>query len=218
MSPVTLPVALLGFVGFAIELASSKLDPHWRLLHNPALKMLGSFSWLTIQTNYICTVYFAACIYSALGFGLDSVVIQLFPLVFALGSFLTAAYYLLDHFNPANVKARAYFSVRGYPYIGLSTHTQHCFALPLVLLHASRLQMKGKPEDSAMLLTVGGYLAFYITYTFCNKSVSGAWVYPIFDAAQKAGGMAAVCIFVVCLCAVITGFAYAGCWILPAQM
>ena len=161
-------------------------------------------------------MYFAACIYSALGFGLDSVVVQLFPLAFALGSFLTVAYYGLDHFNPENVKRRAHFSVRGYPYIGISAHTQHGLALPLVVLHASRLQMEAKPEDSTILLTVGGYLAFYITYTFVNKAVSGAWVYPIIDDAQKAAGMAGVCIFVVCLCAVIAGCAYVGCWLLPA--
>ena len=213
---VSLSVSLAGFIGFAIELASSKLEPPWQLNKNPALKMLGQFSWLTFQTNCIGTIYFAVAVLSSLGFGLDAFVIQLYPLVFALGSFLTVSYYALDHFNPENLKRRLHFAQNGFPWIGTSAHTQHALALPLVVMHALCLQVAMTPDDTTILLTVGGYLAFYLGFTFVNKKVSGAWVYPVFDDAQKAGGRAGPYIFACILGALVVGLAYVGCWLLAA--
>ena len=72
---------------------------------------LGRMAYLTCQTNHLVTLYYAVVVLDAVrpSAATNKVVLKLFPLVFALGFFLTIAYYLLDHSNPENQKKKDYW-------------------------------------------------------------------------------------------------------------
>eukprot|EP00620_Florenciella_sp_RCC1587_P024657 CAMPEP_0182563960 /NCGR_PEP_ID=MMETSP1324-20130603/6003_1 /TAXON_ID=236786 /ORGANISM="Florenciella sp., Strain RCC1587" /LENGTH=177 /DNA_ID=CAMNT_0024777301 /DNA_START=186 /DNA_END=719 /DNA_ORIENTATION=+ len=112
----------------------------------------------------------------------NKAVAKLFPLFFALGVFLTLAYYVLDHPNPKNLDQKNYWFNNGYPYVHYSSHLEHCLALPMVLLHSLTLTSKsGAPSNFDNIMAVGTYMAFYLGGTHVNQYVTGHWVYPICD-------------------------------------
>ena len=101
-----------------------------------ASRCLGDFLYLTYHSNLFGVLYFAAVVANGLlGAGFDASLWRLFPLAFAFGTFLTAAYYALDHFNVENYR-RKEIHRRAYPHVHLCGHLEHAHALPLVVLYA----------------------------------------------------------------------------------
>jgi len=158
------------------------------------------------QTNLICAAFYLAVL-----FGLKTIAVTLYPLAFALGTFLTVAYYGLDHFNLEQAKRRRAWE-RLYPWVHFSAHGEHALALPLTLLYAcvGRDRALALPSTGDVALYVGGYMAFYLTLTHVNKWATGMWIYPVFDDVTKAGGATGRVAFLAVLCGVIISFAFVG--------
>lgn len=190
-----LAVAALGLIGFLVALASANMLAAPPQIFDPqASKLLGRWLYLTYQTNIICCTYFAACL--ADGVLLESVnaqaLLRLFPLIFALGSFLTISYYALDHGNPENYRRKERCRPM-YPYVHWCSHLEHGHALPLVLLHCATVKL---PDDVSSLPTsrdarniVAAYVLFYILIVHINKAHTGAWPYAVIDDMTRMGGM-----------------------------
>ena len=117
-------VVALCACGFALSFVSPALwgVPVSKFSPNKS-QLLSRFTFLTSQTNFIGMVYYCVlfgCSVLRIDTGIDSYqspASTLFPLVFALGAFLTIAYYGLDHFNPESLRLRAMWCTNGYPYI-----------------------------------------------------------------------------------------------------
>ena len=204
-------VRFLCLCGFGTQLAADyflgvppeKSDP-------VPVQFTGRATFLTTQTNVICTLYFAVAVAdSLLGGSFDAVIRSLFPLVFGLGAFLSLAYYGLNHFNPVNVRKRAWWTKNGYPHVELASHLAHSLALPLVLLHAATI---GQPvvDQSPGLVYTAVYIFMYCGFTVVSRAFSGAWVYPILDDVSKAGGCLGVLAFLVVLGGIATLLSYCG--------
>ncbi len=78
----------------------------------------GRSIFLTYQANHLLWFYYLLFLYNYLT---DSqiakkMVINLYPLCFSLGFFVTFGYYLLDYSNPENILIRDKLSIN-YPYI-----------------------------------------------------------------------------------------------------
>eukprot|EP01062_Namystynia_karyoxenos_P070200 TRINITY_DN65591_c0_g1_i1.p3 TRINITY_DN65591_c0_g1~~TRINITY_DN65591_c0_g1_i1.p3 ORF type:complete len:249 (+),score=84.91 TRINITY_DN65591_c0_g1_i1:79-747(+) len=186
-----------GLAGFATQLLCHTLDTPPALVCPEASRYLGRFSFLTFQTNVVCTAYFAAAVRALWGgseLGTHLWLRRLFPMVFGLGSFLTLAYYALDHFNPVSTQRRAHYKQNGYPLIGMAAHGEHCFALPLVVLQA--LNWSGPaPSFREGLPYTAGFMAWYLFMTHANRLVTGAWIYPVIDDVEAKGGAVGRCAF-----------------------
>eukprot|EP00756_Hemistasia_phaeocysticola_P062674 Hpha_TRINITY_DN6127_c0_g1::TRINITY_DN6127_c0_g1_i1::g.164888::m.164888 len=205
-----------GFVGYATEWLSANLDLPVKLVIPDAGTYLGRWAFLTHETNVLSTVYFGWCVYET-GFrevpnGESTVQRALFPLAFGLGSFLTTAYYALDHFNPVSVERRAHWRVHGYPYCGLAAHLEHCVALPIVVLYA--LTWAGpRPSWEDGWRPLLGFMVYYVVLIHLNKCATGQWVYPILDDVTKAAGWVGRSAFFMFLVGATMGLARAGVWL-----
>jgi len=209
----SLPISACCLIGYGVQLCSGRYIPGYIFSPGPT-RYLGSIVFLTVQTNVIGVLYFSLCMISSpLGSAsLDSLLMRLFPLVFALGIFLTAAYYGLEYTNPNNKQAKRALTAQGYRYVYLSSHLEHGFAGPLTLLFAASVRLQllqpgvGPPAAEDANLYVGGFLLYYFALTLANRKATGCWVYPIFNDVSDAGGslalgvfMAAVMLLSVCL-------------------
>ena len=102
----SIAVAALGFAAHTTALYSNQ-----RLQCPPmspeVTRYLGMFTWLTVQTNIICCCRFAAVLAASFleSTTLATLMVQLFPLSFALGFTLSLLYYGLNHFNLENIQA-----------------------------------------------------------------------------------------------------------------
>ena len=126
-------------------------------------------------------IFFGASLYSALldAPALDAVLVRLFPLAFALGVFLTLAYYALDHFNPESIRRRQ-LARRKHPYIEYGANIEHGLALPAVVLYTTSLSHSVPAASFADVgIFVGGYISFYLVFIHINKILTGLWVYPV---------------------------------------
>ena len=85
-------------------------------------------------------------------------------------------YYILDHPNPANLELKKYWAWNGYPYVMLSSHLEHAFSLPQVVLTALTMRRtKGHPS-MADLKYVFAFMVLYVAGSHVNKAATGAWV------------------------------------------
>ena len=172
-------------------------------------RYLGRFVFLTVQSNWILSAYFLVCVV-AIVTRRPRVewLCRGFPLVFALGAFLTVAYYALDHFNPAQVQARKALAGR-YPYIEWSAHGEHALALPSVVLFALFVRVEhAKPSSADVLRAVGYYMAFYLVVTHANKTATGLWQYPILADLTAQGGAALRTVFFAVLIGINVAFGF----------
>jgi len=178
-----------------------------------ATQFLGRWSYLTFQTNVLCTLFYG-CVLA----DIEAITTHMYPLAFSLGVFLTLAYYGLDHFNAEQVHRRRVWK-REYPWVQVSAHAEHALALPLTLAYAcaSRDPALPVPPTSDITVCVAGYMAFYLILVHANKYATGQWIYPIFDDVTKAGGAAGRVAFILVLCGVIVGLAFVGQWIAEAR-
>uniref|UniRef100_A0A7S2W0L7 Uncharacterized protein n=1 Tax=Rhizochromulina marina TaxID=1034831 RepID=A0A7S2W0L7_9STRA len=176
----------------------------------------GRLTFLTVQSNLLMTAYSASLL--LLCFHPDpevgALLLRLFPLHFALGAFLTAAYYLLDHFNEDNVKKRQLWE-KDYPFVHLAAHLEHGLALPAVLYLCFQFPtgpgtLPPLPSDQDVLVFVGGYVAFYMAQTHLNKALTGLWVYPIFDDVTRKAGALGRCAFLVVLTTIVVLLGFGG--------
>jgi len=174
-------------------------------------RYLGRFVFLTVQSNWILSAYFLVVLLAIAARRPSAASPWLcrgFPLVFALGAFLTTAYYALDHFNPAQVQARRDLVGR-YPYIEWSAHGEHALALPSVVLFALFVRVERAPPSSAdVLRAVGCYMAFYLAVTHANKTATGEWQYPILADLTARGGAALRNVFFSALVGVNVAFGF----------
>lgn len=149
-----------------------------------ACKYFGRLTFLTVQSNVLLTLYHALRYVSPESF----VAVHAYPLAFALGAGLSLNYYCLDHFTPQKRAEDKRWIEKGYTLIPLANHLEHGLALPTALLDALYGGHAGQASLRDVLVFVGGYTTFYNTLHFVNKQLTGAWLYPVFDDAQKAVG------------------------------
>jgi hypothetical protein len=215
--------AVCGFIGFNVALLAAHLLAAPPQLWDPACnRYLGRWLYLTYQTNVGCAVYFGCALLDmALGGGgaLGAALVALFPLAFALGGFLTVAYYALDHFNPENYARKE--RVRSqYPYVHWCSHLEHGHGLPLMLLHGLWLDVPAgvvPPETTDVVHTVGAYMAFYLLLVHANYAATGLWPYPIIDDLTRAGGALARGAFFAGLSLVFVLFGLGGAMLLRSR-
>lgn len=211
--------ALAGFVGFNAALLSHHMMAIPTSLFDPQCsKVFGNWLYLTYQSNIMGLVYFAlALINSVLSTEegssvLTEYLIALFPLIFAVGSFLTIAYYALDHFNPENFRRKERYRDI-YPYVHWVSHLEHGHALPLVVLHAANMQLPPTaplPTRAIVTATVGVYMLFYLVLVHLNHHLTGLWPYAVIDDVTRAGGAALRCVFFLGLTGVFIALGAAG--------
>jgi len=155
----------------------------------------GRYTYLTVQTNIILLVYYAVTTMTSIleTRVIDGTLIALYPLVFALGSFVTIAYYLLDHWNPEQIKKRITWAKRGYNFLEFDSHLEHGFAFPGVVLYQYAMVTTAssyRPSYSDVVMFVGGYMLFFLAFTHVIKHLTGVWVYPIIEDVSRFGGIA----------------------------
>ena len=141
MIDIITTLCLLGFVcnivsGYFLAVPPEKIQP-------VPTQYLGRLSFLTFQTNVLCAIFYAGVLLD-----MEAIATKMYPLAFALGVFLTLAYYGLDHFNLDQVRRRLAWQ-RDYPWVHASAHGEHASALPLTLLYACGARDRGLPAPSA---------------------------------------------------------------------
>lgn len=188
--------------------------PPPELYHPVVTAKFGRYVYLTILTNILNTLYFGVYIWSCLfgGATAKAIVIKLFSLSFGLGFFLTLGYYSLDHFNPANAP-RMNALMGEYPYIWEAAHVAHGHGLPAVVFHAVTIpvsQFGRRPRNSDVLVFGGAFMVAYLTLLHVNHAYTGAWVYPILEDVERAGGVGAKNVFLFVVSTIILGFAFVG--------
>mmetsp|Transcript_6421 Transcript_6421/g.9841 ORF Transcript_6421/g.9841 Transcript_6421/m.9841 type:complete len:216 (-) Transcript_6421:180-827(-) len=173
-------------------------------------KPLGRWTYLTFQSNILLLVFFTVASLAALFpiLSLQWFVASFFPLAFALGVFLTTAYYTLDHFNPEQVKKRAELQKSGYPMLPVAMHLEHGMALPMTTFYTYNAL---KPEGMSMsVIIVAAYTLFYLIQVHYVKSLTGKWVYPFIDDITATGGALFRNVFFVGLMCIFTGLGVLG--------
>ena len=214
--------AFAGFFCFLVALLSSHLLAAPPALFDPqSSKYLGRWLYLTYQSNMIGLCYFGASLVDSLiGGALSPWLIQCFPLMFAVGTFLTFAYYTLDHFNAENFLRKERCRSR-YPYVHWCSHIEHGHALPAVVFHAAAIELPPGveiPMASTVLGTVGVYLVFYILFVHVNCAFTGMWPYAIIDDMTRRGGAALRTIFFAALIGIFLMLGMAGVAILEMRL
>ena len=83
--------------------------------------LLGSLTFLTVQSNLICYYYNFMRLLAPDG----EVVRLLYPLAFSLGVMLTLLYYSLDHFVNAKQAEDRLWIKKGWTWIPIANHLDH---------------------------------------------------------------------------------------------
>ena len=208
--------SLLGFLGFNVALFAHHCLAAPPTLFDPQCsKVFGRWLYLTYQSNMIGTVYYGLSLVEAvLGAPspLKAWLIRLFPLAFATGTFLTLAYYALDHFNPENFRRKERHKA-AYPYIHWCSHLEHGHALPLIFLHGAVMELPPSvalPTSGVVFMTVGGYLIWYLIFVHVNHYLTGLWPYAVIDDVTRLGGAALRCVFFAGLTGLFIALGVAG--------
>ena len=175
------PIAAVCAAGFLIAILAHVFlvpPPHMK---RPEPMLLGSLTFLTVQSNLICYYYSFMRLLAPDG----EVVRLLYPLAFSLGVMLTVLYYSLDHFVNAKQAEDRLWIKKGWTWIPIANHLEHAPALPLALLDAFGAA-HGATTDAEIYVVCGGYIGFYLVVTLLQKRIHGAWVYPVYDEAVAA--------------------------------
>eukprot|EP00938_MAST-03A_sp_MAST-3A-sp1_P002017 g2017.t1 len=152
-------------------------------------------------------LYFACCCLRDTSPVFKTVAYKGFPLSFGLGTFLTIAYYALDHYNPESIKRRKYWSRHGYPYCGLNGHLVHFGALPLSILHMISIRPGPSFDD---LWYIALYMTFFVCFSVYNRLATGKWQYPILMDVQRSAGFVGCLFFIFFLSLIVGIFGYIG--------
>eukprot|EP01062_Namystynia_karyoxenos_P071521 TRINITY_DN67086_c0_g1_i1.p1 TRINITY_DN67086_c0_g1~~TRINITY_DN67086_c0_g1_i1.p1 ORF type:complete len:254 (+),score=60.77 TRINITY_DN67086_c0_g1_i1:94-762(+) len=213
--PSEVAVAGANAAAFGIQLVSHYLGVPCEKWAPDLLRYLGRVAYLTYQTNVMGTCYCAAALQQAwLGAAIgDSPWLRrLFPLVFGLSSFVTVAYYALEHFNPVTVQGVRYWEKHGYPSMRYVAHSKHVFALPVVVVQA--VTWRGPaPSLEEGLPYIAAFMTWYVGMTHVNKWATGLWIYPVTEAVEKKYGTVGRCSFFGVLAALCAASASAGAWL-----
>jgi len=178
----------LTFAGAAIPVCASFLTdmgitmPSLKTLRPKLTKYTGGLIFLTRQCNWLLCGFFT---YNLLQPASPLIPI-LSPGIFALGCFVTLAYYSLDFANKKKIQLRAKLREQGY-YPAFAAHAEHILALPTVCLHLLTSSFSPIPSLTLSLGLVGSYLAFYCASVHFNQWMTGELPYPIMDEAEKRG-------------------------------
>ena len=140
-------------------------------------KLLGRYTFLTIQSNVLCTCYHALRLVAPHSL----IAAHGYPLAFALGFNLSVLYYGLNYFMAARVAEDKLWISKGWRWLPLANHLEHGMALPLALLDALYGGHAGTTTNADVVVWISAYVAAYLAFTLVNKRVGGHWVYPIFD-------------------------------------
>lgn len=130
---------------------------HYYLMPPPRLKapiqtkLAGSLTYLTVQSNLICTIYHSIRFFSPE----SSVAMHAFPLAFALGFNLTPLYYGLNHFVAEKRRIDSEWLAKGWKWMPLGNHLEHGLALPLALFDALAGGHAGESNTNDTLLYPG---------------------------------------------------------------
>lgn len=191
--PIALVPALVSFCGFALSIWSDRfLNPPPHLVRPVLTRYLGRYVFLTVQTNLLCCAYCFGCVVAALlaeAPVLDDTIVRAFPCVFMTATFLTPAYYVLDHRNPESRRMRKRMAEE-YPHVELAMHLQHAHATPLALLLAASLTVA--PANLDVLHSCGGFIFFYLFTSTLNRAATGEWMYPFLDEIERSRGRGGV--------------------------
>ena len=169
--------------------------------------IFGHYTFLTTQTNLICTFYFACCCLKDVSDLARNITYDYFALAFGLGTFLTIAYYALDHYNPESIKRRKYWIRHGYPYCGLNGHLVHFGALPLSLLHMVSIRPGPSFEG---IWYIAAYMTFFVCFSMYNRLSTGKWQYPVLEDVQRSAGFVGCLIFIFVLSLIVGILGYMG--------
>lgn len=204
----------LGLVGYTtamlahyfLAVPTHRFDP-------VASRYLGDVLYLTFHTNFIGTIFMGvAVIDGTLQLGFDRLLWTLLPLPFAMGIFMTLAYYSLDHFNIVNFQRKERHRA-AYPHVHICSHLEHAHSAPLVIIYALCAHNRDRlvaPSDADASLLVAAYMLFYIALVHANNYATGAWPYAIIDDVTRKGGSAARGVFFVVLSSAFVGLALGG--------
>ena len=205
--------ASIGLVGHGLAVYGKHINVPDALANPAPTRILGRFVWLTVQTNTICTVYFAVAVSSCLweSEALSTIVTTFYPLAFALGFVLSMLYYGLDHFNPDNIKSRKHWTENGYPQIRICCHLEHGSSTPVALLFAFTLKLPFGPAPSVQ--PVLAFLCWYICMSLANHAATGAWQYTIIREAKEGAGWIGVILFFALIAGIVVASAFLGLWI-----
>ena len=166
-APPQLIAAVLGAVGHALALLGKAINVPDSVANPGPTSYLGFLTWLTVQTNIVCTAFYAAaaaaCVLESDALG--AAVAQAYPLAFALGFALTLLHYTLNHPNPANREKRRYYTQAGYKYVELASHLEHAAGSPLALLFACAYRLPAGVPAPSVLDPVGAFMLWYIGLT-----------------------------------------------------
>ena len=195
---------------------------------------LGRLVYLTVQTNILCTLYYAYIIFAI--YYPKRVhhlrILRLFPLAFALDVFLTVGYYSLEHSNPSSMAKKNYWTENGYPYCIFSSHLEHIFALPIAIISSITINKTflnaeeikkisadqktrnskffDAPSNRDVLVHTGSFILFYLCLTNINFYYTREWTYPILENLTKRGGAVLRILFQLAIIIVVLGLAFLG--------
>lgn len=161
---------------FSSLLFSYISSPGIKLFDPIATQYFGKMTYLTYQGNYLILGYFFIAFYNSLFQNnfLTYLISYIYPLVFSLSFFITIGFYILDYRNPTQVKKRSSL-VNIFPYLYITTHTDHFFSFPLVVFFGCYYPIEYIHNNNLVIFYTIGYIAL-ISY---NKYLTTAWPYPI---------------------------------------
>ena len=179
-------LAALNAAGFLMAILAHRfLFPPPREKCPTRTALLGSLTFLTVQSNLICYYYSFMRLLAPDG----EIVRLLYPLAFSLGVILTPLYYGLNHFVAEKIRLDGVWIKKGWVWIPLANHLEHAHALPLMLLDAAG-SAHAATTDAEVYVVCGGYIGLYLCITLLQKHIHGCWVYPVYDVAERKFGPA----------------------------
>ena len=197
------PIAAVCAAGFLIAILAHVFlvpPPHMK---RPEPMLLGSLTFLTVQSNLICYYYSFMRLLAPDG----EIVRLLYPLAFALGVILTPLYYGLNHFVAEKIRLDGVWIKKGWVWIPLANHLEHAHALPLMLLDAAG-SAHAATTNAEVYVVCGGYIGFYLLITLLQKHIHGGWVYPVYDVAEAKFGPAGFWLIAVPVVSIALGLGF----------
>uniref|UniRef100_A0A7S4JG79 Uncharacterized protein n=1 Tax=Paramoeba aestuarina TaxID=180227 RepID=A0A7S4JG79_9EUKA len=214
-----LPVALFCLASFYCQNFSAKLDVPVAVSNPKLATYFGRYCYLTATTNLFGCFYYTAYLVTFFWRDDDNLLLyvlaRLFPLMFALGVFVTVAYYVLDHFVAERVTERKRYVKNGYPHLGIARHLEHMFGAAAVCAHAWTFgdyigDQLVEQCIAGAFTTIVIFFAYYVSLTHLNYQLVNQWPYPVIDLVQRKGGMIGVVAFEMILMGVVMGLAKGG--------
>lgn len=186
------------FFHLSLLLFSFICSPSIKLFDPVVTKVFGKLIYLTYQGNYLVLMYFFIVYYNSIykNYFFTYLISYLYPLIFSISFFITFGFYLLDYSNPAQKLKREALSHK-FPYLYITTHTDHFFIFPLVVFFGYNYPIQNIQNNYLVIK----YTISYIILMFFNKYLTSVWPYPIiYDIELKFGILSRNMFFISMVC------------------